>query len=184
MKKIYLVLTYSGTMPSKIIKYYTKKKYSHISISLDKELNKMYSFGRINPYIWFIGGFIHENINKGTFKRFKNTQAKICVLQVSDIQYERLQILINEFESHKKDYRFNIIGVIAVAFKKKIKRRNYFYCAEFVKYALEQASINVNLPNIVKPQDFENSMVCYEGKLKDYNANETDKILALSSHIS
>ena len=54
MKKIYIVLTYSGTPLAKIIKLYTKKDYSHVSISLDKKLTKMYSFGRINPYNPFI----------------------------------------------------------------------------------------------------------------------------------
>ena len=50
MKKIYIVLTHSGTALSKIIKGFTKDEFSHVSISLDKELNEMYSFGRLNPY--------------------------------------------------------------------------------------------------------------------------------------
>ena len=44
MKKIYIVLTHSGTALSKIIKGFTKDEFSHVSISLDKELNEMYSF--------------------------------------------------------------------------------------------------------------------------------------------
>lgn len=37
--KIYIVLTHTGTILSKIVKWYTKKDFSHVSISLDKELN-------------------------------------------------------------------------------------------------------------------------------------------------
>ena len=48
MKKIYIILTHTGTMLSKIIKKYTKDEFSHVSIALDKELNRMYSFGRLN----------------------------------------------------------------------------------------------------------------------------------------
>ena len=50
MKNIYLIITYTGTIPAKLIKLYTKNEYSHISISLDKELTEMYSFARLNPY--------------------------------------------------------------------------------------------------------------------------------------
>ena len=63
MKKIYIVLTHSGTALSKIIKGFTKDEFSHVSISLDKELNEMYSFGRLNPYNPFWGGFVHEYID-------------------------------------------------------------------------------------------------------------------------
>ena len=50
MKQIYIVLTHTGTALSTIIKYYTKDEFSHVSISLDEELEEMYSFGRLNPY--------------------------------------------------------------------------------------------------------------------------------------
>ena len=49
MKKIYIVLTYTGTILSRIIKVFTKKEYSHVSIALDQDLKYMYSFGRLNP---------------------------------------------------------------------------------------------------------------------------------------
>ena len=70
MKDIFIVLTSTGTTLSKIIKSYTKDEFAHISISLDRELQEMYSFGRLNPYNPFFGGFIREYIDKGTFKRF------------------------------------------------------------------------------------------------------------------
>lgn len=35
MKKIYLILTHTGTNLSKLIKNYTKDEFSHVSISLD-----------------------------------------------------------------------------------------------------------------------------------------------------
>ena len=67
MRKVYLVLTYTGTILSRIVKFYTKKEYSHVSIALDENLEEMYSFGRLNPYVAFIGGFVHEKIDKRYF---------------------------------------------------------------------------------------------------------------------
>ena len=84
----YIVLTHSGTALSKIIKGFTKDEFSHVSISLDKELNEMYSFGRLNPYNPFWGGFVHEYIDKGTFKRFYKTRSKIYSLNITEEQYE------------------------------------------------------------------------------------------------
>ena len=186
MKKIYLVLTYTGTVLSRIIKCYTKEEYAHVSIALDEDLKQMYSFGRLCPYIAFIGGFVHERINKGTFKRFKNTQAKICAIEVTDEQYAKLKEVIYKFRVNKKSYKFNIMGLMAVPLKKKVKRRNYFYCAEFVKYVLEEANIIVNLPEIIRPQNFseiDNIKVCYNGKLKEYSLINIKKLTQLNKSL-
>ena len=72
MKEIYIVLTHTGTTLSGVVKFYTRKKYTHVSIGLDSELNELYSFGRLNPYNPFKGGFVREDLNNGTFARFKN----------------------------------------------------------------------------------------------------------------
>ena len=172
MKKIYIVITYTGTNLSKIIKYYTHAEFSHVSISLDEDLERMYSFGRLNPYNPFWGGFVHEGINKGTFKRFYKTTAKIFSIAVTDEQYKIMEDTIKTIEANKDKYKFNIIGLFAVGINKRIQRKNYFYCAEFVKYVLETAGIETNLPKIVAPDDFkhiDNKVLVYEGVLRKYN---------------
>lgn len=172
MKQIYLIFTDTGTILSKIIKIYTKRKYAHISISLDEKLNRMYSFGRLNPYIAFIGGFVHEGIHHGTFKRFKNTDAQIAKLEISEKQYEQIEKIIHRFDTNRKKYRFNTIGLFAVVINKKIKRKDAFYCAEFIRYILDEAKIENNLPEIIKPEDFfeiNNLDILYNGKLNKYN---------------
>ena len=116
MKKIYVVLTHTGTILSRITKSYTKDEFSHCSISLDIQLNHMYSFGRLNPYNAFWGGFVHEYIDKGTFKRFYKTVAKIYVLRVSDEQYEKIKNTIMKIQANKEKYKFNILGLFAAGF--------------------------------------------------------------------
>ena len=179
MKKIYIVLTHTGTVLSRIIKVYTKNEFSHVSISLDKNLDKMYSFGRLNPYNPFIGGFIHEHIDKGTFYRFKKTKTTIYSLDISDKQYKKLEDLILKFETNKKKYTFNIIGLFAVAVKLKIKINRSFYCAEFVKYILDESDIKTELPDIIKPEDFkylQKTTEIYNGVLKEYKCSEKNLI--------
>ena len=119
MKEIYIVLKHTGTVISKIVKAYTKKPFSHVSIALDKELQQMYSFGRLHPSNPFFAGFVHEYIHKGTFKRFYNTTSKIYSLEVTDEQYKKLKETIKEMEAQKKIYKFNILGLIGAGFNKK-----------------------------------------------------------------
>ena len=171
MKKIYIVLTKTGTILSKLIKLCTKDNYTHVSIALDYELIKMYSFGRLNAYNPFWAGFVQEGIKIGTFKRFTATQALIYEIEVTYVQYEKIQELISEFEKEKKKYKFNIMGILLASINKSISRKYKYYCAEFVKYILIEANIVENLPKIIKPIDFEkieNVKLVYQGLLKDY----------------
>ena len=173
MRKIYIVLTHTGTVLSRIIKYYTKDEFSHISIALDPDLKEMYSFGRLNPYNPFWGSFVHEEMNKGTFKRFKRTKTEVYSLFVTDEQYEKAKKIITYFNDNKEKYKFNILGLICVSIHKKIKRKNSFYCAEFVKHVLKVSGVSeVNyLPQIIRPEDFKQIQglrLEYEGLLRKY----------------
>ena len=173
MKKIYIVLTHTGTMLSKIIKKYTKDEFSHISIALDIELNEMYSFGRLNPYSPLWAGFVHEYKDKGTFKRFYNTKTKIYSLEITDKQYEIIKNNIKKIQENKEEYKFNMLGLVAAGFHKKVRMDHSFYCAEFVKYIMEKAEISTGLPEVVKPEDFkeiDDLQEVYKGLLRKYQS--------------
>lgn len=187
MKKIYIVLTHTGTTLSKIIKTYTKDEFSHVSIALDNKLQEMYSFGRLHPYNPFWGGFVHEYIDKGTYKRFYKTMARVYSYEVTEEQYEKLKNNIKQIEANKEDYKFNIVGLVAVGFHKKIGKEKSFYCAEFVKYVIEKANIDMNLPTIIKPEDFKNVnglQEIYSGFFRKYNYSELDVTRILIENLS
>ena len=176
MKKIYLVLSYTGTVLSNIIKLYTKNEFSHVSIALDEELEELYSFGRLKPYNPFKGGFVHEGINIGTFKRFPKARAAVYSLTVSDMEYQEIEKNIKKFKEKKDLYTFNTVGLFLVAINKKIIRENSFYCAEFVRYILETSGVKLELPQIIQPEDFkkvENLKLVYKGYLRKYKYRYT-----------
>ena len=53
----------------------------------------------------------------------------------------------------------------------KVHRNNHFYCAEFVKYVLENSVGGIELPEIIKPEDFEEIKgleLIYTGVLRKY----------------
>lgn len=169
-KKIYIILTYTGTLLSRIIRKYTQYEFSHVSIATDSELSEMYSFGRIRPYNPFITGFAHEDPQAIT-KRFKNTTTEVYSLNISREQFYNLKKTIRSMNSNKSEYRYNMLGLGALIMHKKLQRENAFYCAEFVQYVLDSAEVETNLPVLVKPSDFtelDNLQIEFRGRLKDY----------------
>ena len=173
MKKIYVVLSQSGAITSKILKFFTKDEYNHVSISLSPLLEKMYSFGRINPNNPFIGGFVEEGINFGTFKKYNKTIAMVLELTVTNEQYNSIKYFINYFIEHKAEFKYNYFGLLCALFKMNYRNKRRFYCSQFVKTCL--SSFNVEnakeLPKVVKPIDFlqlENKNIIYKGLLKNY----------------
>ena len=176
MKKIYLVMTHTGTSFSQMIRRHTGHTYNHISISLKEDLSEMYSFGRLNPYIFFWGGFVIESPKKGTFKRFFKTIAKVLEVPVDDESYSIIEYYINQFIADKKTFGYNFLGILKamnnVNYQKSYRK---FYCSQFVNYLLVCAHVVPEnyFGSIVKPEDFcriQSAKVLYEGLLREYNA--------------
>lgn len=172
-KNIYIVLTQTGTVMSRLLKSMYHAEYNHASVCLNDDMEPMFSFGRLTPYNAFIGGFVRESVNFGTFKRFSNTQAKILQVKVSAKTYENMASFIEQVESGKGKYSYNYKGLFYAFFGKHREFENRYYCSEFVRAVLMQGGkeLCVNLPDIIHPSDFlqvEHTVV-YEGLLRNYD---------------
>ena len=99
-KKVYILLTDTGTFFTKLIKLYTKKPYNHASISFDFELSEVYSFGRKTARNPFIGGFVEEDVNKGFFKE---ANCAVYALTVNEVQLQKMNHFIKEIEAQKEN---------------------------------------------------------------------------------
>ena len=169
---IYIILSKTGTILSKIIGIFTKEEYRHASISLDGDLDTMYSFGRINPYNPFWGGFVTESPRYGTFKRFRNTKVLVLKVPVSAEKYSELEYNIQEVKRNKHKYLYNYPGLMLAAFNLRFKHKNWYYCSEFVHEELVKAGIIETLTDgIVNPMIFtgiEKANIFYTGLLTDY----------------
>ena len=171
MKNIYILLTHSGTIPSRLVKLYTGNEYSHVSISLKKELNEFYSFGRKKLYNPFNGGFIIESKNSTFYKRFKNTKCVLLKLNVTKKQYIEIDKIINKYKNNTNIYRYDFLGIIFRLIRIKINRKNYMYCTKFVREVLEIANVYNFKKRFVSPDEFmniPNAKIIYSGKLLRY----------------
>lgn len=172
-KKIYLMLSYTGTILSRLVKMYTLEDYSHISIALDMEFDALYSFGRTYPRNPFIGGFVKEEIGEGTYKVFKNTRCKIYELEVTMLQYKEVKDFIDQFIKEQDRYKFNITGLLGTVVNKPLNRENHYFCSQFVGKALLESHIYDFKKDIglIKPIEFETIpglVEIYRGLLDEY----------------
>lgn len=170
-RNIYVIFSHSGTIPSRIIKKVTRKKYSHVSISTSDDINIMYSFARRYIYNPFNSGFVSESINKGLLARLSNVSCRIYKLEVSDIEYKKVRKIINKFKRKQNLLKYNFIGLISPVLNIPLTPKNSYFCSQFVSEVLSDSGIlqlDKN-PVCISPGDLEKyitSDILYEGNLK------------------
>ena len=171
-RKVYIVLSQTGTVLSRILRALTGDSYNHSSIALTEDLQTMYSFGRLHPYNPFRGGFVQESPAYGTFKRFKNTRVMVLETEISSESYSEIGQLICEMLKDKARYHYNYWGLLLAALRIPVKKKNCYYCSEFVKALVLRMGLPgaEEIPDIVRPMHFltVSHKTVYVGKLREY----------------
>lgn len=173
-QSVFILLTNTGTFLTRVIKSYTRAPYNHASISFNRELSELYSFGRKTPNNPLDGGFVKEDIKTGTYSRFPNTTCVIYELQVTDREVEKMKRVLHVFIRSRQKYMYNLLGLIGIALKEPVEFSNSYFCSQFVAEILQRSGIKIwnKLPALVTPDDFRQSdrfHLVYEGKLSEYD---------------
>lgn len=173
MKKrmVYVVVTRTNTIPSRMIRAWTKSPYNHVSLSFDAELKDMVSFGRLYPAFPVPGGFVHEGKEKGFFQRFQDTQCRVYEKEVSEKEYQAFTRLLHRFHQHR--FRFNNLGLVTLMAGIPLERDNAFFCSQFCGKMLSESGIyDFEKPfGLLRPSDFcglDGFTLLYEGRLRDF----------------
>lgn len=172
-RKIYVLLTQTGTVLSRLLKFLTKEKYNHSSIAMDDELNEIYSFGRLNPYNPFVGGFVKESPDYGTFKRFYKTTGILLELDISAEKYEKTLAKLHKMYDERNEYKYNYGGLFGSFFGKVVEKPHRYYCSEFVKKVLIDNELikAEDFEGVTAPADFlkiPDAKVVWQGMLAEY----------------
>ncbi len=170
---IYLVFSKTGTWLSKILKFFVKTKYVHVSIALDEDLTKMYSFGRVNPDNPFSGGFVEESFSTGVYKKNRDCECMVYRIKITAEQYELLKEEIASFLEEQGSFRYNFLGLFTAGMKIKLKRERYYFCSQFVSELLIKIHVlnDNNPPEMIRPTDLltiETKEIVYQGFVLDY----------------
>ena len=171
-RKVYLILTDTGTLFTRMIKLYTRKTYNHASLTFDPYFTEIYSFGRKRPRNPFIGGFVKENRHTGLLKQAK------CVIyccSISEKQYQNMIHYIEQIEEQKDHYRYNLLGLFVIPFNKTLERENRFFCSQFVATVLTKGQVAdfAKQPSLMTPYDLQkipHFQLVYQGDFAHYKA--------------
>lgn len=170
---IYVLLSRTNTIIAAMVRFFTKAPYSHTSISLDPELEHLYSFARRKINNPLTAGFIHEDIEKGVFGSDKRITCKVYKIPVTEEQYEKIHAEIVKFKQDPDYYKYNFVGLFAGILRLNIRDDRHFTCCAFVDHVLVAGGISLfeDENKLIKPYDFHNELhehEMYEGKLCEY----------------
>lgn len=176
MKKIYILSTYTGTMLSYLIKKKTKVPYPHVSIALDKNLDEIYSFGRLHVSNPIFAGFVREYIDDGLYKKKCNTLCRVYSLTLNNKQYETLMKNLSYFKENGREFKYDTKALLKFLYNEPKENNKKYVCSQFVAYLLEKSEVNIFYKPyyLITPLDFyqlDNLTIEYEGLLSEYRTN-------------
>lgn len=132
-KQIFIVITQTGTMLSRILKRITgagvQPRLPQPVPGSDEDV----SFGRRHPYNPFWGGFVIESPHAGTFRRFSDTTAIILAVEITEERYAALEATLEAMWARREQFSYNLGGLLLAYFRILWKRSNRYYCSEFVE---------------------------------------------------
>lgn len=157
----------------KILKLFTREKYNHASLCIKEDFKDYYSFGRKNPNFIFPGGFIIENAFKSTFARFSSVPCIVLEKEVSDMQYSKLEDIINEYIKNKDKYSYAVLSLMFIDTPFSVIQKNKLFCSQFIAKVLNDINISTpKVPEHMHPLDFVKTndfKIIYEGDLKNFS---------------
>lgn len=156
---VFLVLTKGKTpIVSQGIRFITKSDYSHVGISFDPELNKIYSFNiREN-----VQGFIVE-----TLKTCKDNIISVFAFFAEKSIVDKLKETIYDFANHKTNFDLRLFAKKVFNINHKTNNNEYNQvCSTFVDTVLKSGSINLTGDlNIPTPGDIYNGIKSKPNKI-------------------
>ena len=172
-RHLYVMLSMTGTPLSRAIRFSTKEPYSHCSISLDRELHEMYSFGRLIKWTMIFAGLVHEVPDRNVYRLYEHTLCAIYEVDVTEEQYKEAKEYLKRLWNRRKYLSYNTPGLVLARFNRYPAIPNSYYCSQFVGLVLQHIGVNFTEKSYraVRPNDFRNNpnlkLVC-EGELRDY----------------
>ena len=156
MKTIYVLLTKSTTLCSKVVYLATRSEYTHAAISLDKNFDQLYTFTRKYKRLLLPAGFAVESVYDGLMGDSDDMNCAVYELQIEDESYDKLIRLFRHMDYHKDKYKYSILGLPMCYFNRTYERKGYYFCSQFVYDALTRSgAVEKNTePSLFKPMDF------------------------------
>ena len=172
-KYIYIVVSKTNTLLGRLIRRNLGVNYNHCSVSLDDSLENIYSFGRKELWNVFRAGFVRESKSCGFFEKHGDSFISVMQIPVTDEQWQHARHIIMKFKKEPNIYKYSILGLIYCYCGIPIKRKNKYFCSQFVAELLQNSGINLfqKPESLVRPHDFlslSDGRIIYTGTIGSY----------------
>ena len=172
MKKIYILLTKSDTLVSRVIGLATNDTYTHASISFAPDLQPMYSFSRRFVHLPLPAGLRVEPLDTGFYQKYDRIPCALYELKVTDAVYAAAKTEVERMMQDAGHCPFNLIGLLLCRMRIPFHRENQYFCSEFVGEVLTRshALAMPKVPSLMRPNDYTHlsQLVClFEGRLNE-----------------
>ena len=171
---LYVVLTRTDTLVARAIRFFTGKKFSHVSLSDDCSLDSMYSFCRDRAAFPLPAHFNEERPERDVFGMSECVPCEVYRIPINEEQYRIYRGLIAHFSSNREKYAYSLIGLVAIFFRVEREVTTRFVCSVWVGFMLRAIGI---VPirdkplSLYEPEDFRRvpeAFLIYRGNLKGY----------------
>jgi len=171
MPTLFILLTKSKTLLSRVISLATGAQYTHVSIGLTYT-DEFYSFARRYPYFPLPAGFVHEELSGGYWKSHPHTPCCLLSLPVDHDAYDQICGRLHDMGLHAQDYRYNLRGILRCAFAVPSRQNHSYFCSQFIGELLAESGVcrALDEPSLLHPDDFlalPNADHCYYGTVGD-----------------
>ena len=172
MQYLYFVISQTPTKFGSIVRKLGKIKYNHASVSLDPQLTKMFSFGRLQHNTLLLAWLMPEHLHRFTLRKYKKVDCTIFRIPVSEEQYYRVCNTITTIKNDPK-YMYNYLSVLLFPIFHGFEVYKSYSCIEFVMHILNddlQLPIEKRLCSYT-PDDLLkmlSSYVYYSGNMIEY----------------
>lgn len=185
IQPIFVVLIEGKSRFSSAIKNITHSIYSHVALSFDASLEKMYSYGISNREH---SGFGIENIKDVPL----TSKIGLYVFFVSKEVKQKMMNMVENLRINIDKTRYSYKNLLTLLFNIPYNNEWKMICSQFVDRCLKLAGIDVSNTDssLVSPKKMEDSMKknkkyiynLFTGERTEYNGNRTEKFVqSLSS---
>lgn len=153
-KAVNIVLVSGNSLLGKTIKKIQKTDFSHVAVSLDDDLGRIYSFNMRTNF----NGLSYESIKQ--YIKDGVDRIGVYTFLVSDSVYKQLEKVLDNFNLYRNRTKYSIMNLITIPFNIDLDMDMKMVCSEFVDRLLKLANIDITnkKSSLVSPKDFINSV--------------------------
>lgn len=137
---VYIVFSATPTGMGSLIRKATRNRYNHVSLSLSRDIHKMYTFARLHRTIPLYGGFVQESILR--YQSFAGAaKVKICRVEVPEPQFTYLQNYLKRLWNEREEYIYNTPAALASLIHLRPNIFRAYTCVTFVQGILARCRL-------------------------------------------